>query len=56
LDPKKINLVSAVFLFKFLVIKTIDPDSYPESLEMPDLESMNPDSQHCFLEWLTVGS
>jgi hypothetical protein len=47
---KKIQL----YVFKFLVIKTLDPDPYPVSLEnldlapSPDPDSINPDSQHWF--------
>jgi len=46
-------LISAVFLLlQFLVIKTLDPDLDPDSLEMldldphPDQDSMNPNPQH----------
>ncbi len=29
------------------VIKTLDPDLDPDSLEILDPDSMNPDPQHC---------
>ncbi len=42
------------FVLIFLVIKILDPDPEPDSLEMlgpdPDPDSMNPDPQHCYYD------
>jgi len=49
LIKKKFKKFSAVFFLQFLVILTLDPDPYPNSLEMldpnPYPDSMNPDPQ-----------
>ncbi len=37
-----------VFFLQFLEIKTLDPDPYPDSSEMPDPDSLNPDPQFWF--------
>jgi hypothetical protein len=48
-DQKDRKKFSAVFFSYFLIIKTLNPDSYPGSLEMMDPvpdpypDSMNPD-------------
>jgi hypothetical protein len=42
-DQKKIFFFPAV-LFSILVIRTLDPG--PDSLDMPDPNSINPDPQH----------
>ncbi len=34
------------FFLQFLVIKTLDPEPDPDSLEMLDRDPINPDPQH----------
>jgi hypothetical protein len=46
-DQKKMeNIFGLIFFLQFLVIKNLDPGPDPESLEMPDLNSVNWDPEH----------
>ncbi len=51
---KRYKKISVVFCFHFLVIKTLDPDPEPDSLELlgPDPDLMNPDPQHCYYDFV----
>jgi hypothetical protein len=44
---EKIFVFSCIFFLQFLVIKTLGPEPDPDSLEMLDPDSMNPDPHHC---------
>jgi hypothetical protein len=48
LGQKKKNLFfHCIFFLQFLVIKTLALEPDPDSLEILDPYSMNPDPQHC---------
>ncbi len=61
IKKRKIFFSAVRYLFKFLVIKTLDPDRDPILVsdwyadEMPDLDSVTPDPQHRNLGvWIQV--
>ncbi len=49
---KRNEKISAGF-FQFLVIKTLDPYPNPDSTEILDPDSINPDPQNCFFSILS---